>query len=158
MLFDLEIQAWRSIHIHTHRKRPPRLPQAALPPSPLPHCSGGLPSLQESNPLREFPEPSLGEGRKVKSVHRAFFLAPLRSRQGKGSGVSGFKGSPGKAASFVAAPLREMRAFPFFSPPSASRDINHERCFSSGNGGGITVVWFVVFECVSFGDHHPPAS
>lgn len=31
-------------------------------------------------------------------------------------------------------------------------------CFGSGNGGGITVVWFVVFECVSFGDHHPPAS
>lgn len=76
----------------------------------------------------------------------------------KGVGFLVSKGAQAKLPLLVAAPLREMRAFPLFSPPSASRDINHERCFGSGNGGGITVVWFVVFECVSFGDHHPPAS
>ena len=101
LLFDLEIQACVSTHTHTHTHTPlPDSPKADTQPSPLPCCGGGLPPLHQAEPLREFPEPLLGEGRKVKSVHVAFFLAPLRSRQGKGSGVSGFKGSPGKAVSF----------------------------------------------------------
>lgn len=93
LLFDLEIQACMSAHAHTHTHT------AQIPPNPkqIPDHRP-FPSLHKANPLREFPEPFLGEGRKVKSVHVAFFLAPLRSRQGKGSGVSGFKGSPGKAS------------------------------------------------------------
>lgn len=86
----------------------------------------------------------------------------LRSEavRAKGVGFLVSKGAQARLLLLVAAPLREMRAFSFFffPPPSASRAINHEGSFSSGNGGGIKVVWFIVFECVSFGDHHPPAS
>lgn len=87
----------------------------------------------------------------------------LRSEavRAKGVGFLVSKGAQAKLLLLVAAPLREMRAFSFsffFLPPSASGAINHERSFGSGNGDGIKVVWFVVSECVSFGDHHPPAS
>lgn len=96
-------------HTHTHL---PDSSKADTQPSPFRVADGGLPFLQEEEGLRKRPEPYGGEGREVKSVHTAFFLARSEAVRAKGVEFLVSKGALAKLLLSVAASLREMESSP----------------------------------------------